>query len=102
MQRAQTIGIRQRVADRQCLVLRCHALNRDLPGWQVVDVDNLCGGGATDRLRRAEVVRIVGRHRNGFSHQGLTQAESGGRGAANVYAIGLPLVADGAHAVYIH
>src|SRR5439155_509914 len=97
--RAHAVGIGQRVAGRQSLALLGGAADRDGAGGRVIDVGHRAGGAAGDALGRAVAVGVAGDDGDGLADLGFGEREGRAGGAADVGAVGLPLVGHRAQAV---
>ena len=98
---AEAIDVGEGVRGRQRLVLGGGTADAHGAGRQVIDVGDGCGCSTGHRLRRAMPVGVPGADADGFADLRFGQDQGTGGGAADGYAVGLPLVADRAQTVYV-
>ena len=99
--RAHAVHIGQPVAGRQRLALGRRAGYANRAGGLGVDMLNRGGGGAGNAFGVAEAVGVTRHHGDGFVYLRRARDEGGVGGAADVHAVGLPLIADRSQAVEV-
>ena len=99
--RAQPVGVGQRVAGGQRLALRRRASDRHTASGRVVDVGHQGRRRAGHALGGAAAVGVVGDDDDRLADLGLAEQQRAAGGAADRCAVGKPLVADRAQPVDI-